>query len=345
MGMRIAIVSGNPLTVEILRQVVTSLSRHQVAWIASNGAEAVKRAAGEKPDLVLMDLFLPGMDGSRATRMIMKEHPCAVLILTDGISENAAKVFEAMGSGAVDASSTPVLGADGSIKEAEPLLGKIAMIEKLIGKERLNGKAQAVPGAAAAKATGFLIAVGASTGGPKAIADLLSRLPEKPGAPVVIVQHLDIQFSKGLVEWLSGQTRIKVTLARSGAKPEVNTAHVAGTNDHLVIGPDLAFHYVADPVDCPYRPSVDAFFHSLVRYWPRKGVAVLLTGMGGDGARGLLELRNAGWHTIAQDRETSVVYGMPKAAAELKAAVEILPIERIADAVTKRIRSKEGLWT
>jgi two-component system response regulator WspF len=341
--MRIAIVSGSPIAIEILRHVVTSLPRHQVAWVASTGAEAVRRVAGEKPDLILMDLFLPGMDGSQVTRMVMKEHPCAVLIVTERISEHPAKVFEAMGSGALDASSTPAIGADGSIRGAEPLLGKIATIEKLIGKERLNGKGQATPDAAAAKATASMIAVGSSTGGPKALAELLSRLPEKPGAPVVIVQHLDIQFAESLVEWLSGQTKLKVTLARSDTKPEKNTVHVAGTNDHLVIGPDLAFHYVAEPIECPYRPSVDAFFQSLVRYWPLKGIAVLLTGMGGDGARGLLELRNAGWHTIAQDQKTSVVYGMPKAAAELKAAIEILPIEKIADAVAKQINSKEGL--
>jgi two-component system response regulator WspF len=343
--MRIAIVNSSPLDVEILRGVVKSQSRHQVVWSALTGAEAVKRAAGDKPDLILMDLFLSGMDGSQTTRMIMKEHPCAVLIVTKGVSENAAKVFEAMGSGALDAASTPSVNADGSIRGAESLLGKIATVEKLIGKERLNGKSRTAPDTAATKGATFIIAVGSSTGGPKALAELLSRLPEKPGAPVVIVQHVDVQFAEGLVEWLSGQTKLKVTLAKGNTKPERNTVHVAGTNDHLVIGPDLAFHYVAEPKECPYRPSVDAFFHSLVRYWPLKGVAVLLTGMGGDGARGLLELRNAGWHTIAQDQKTSVVYGMPKAAAELKAAIEILPIEKIADAITKRINTKEGLRT
>jgi two-component system response regulator WspF len=157
------------------------------------------------------------------------------------------------------------------------------------------------------------------------------------------VQHVDIQFAASLVDWLSGQTNVRVTLAKAGARPEKNTVHVAGTNDHLVIGHDLAFHYVPEPKDCFYRPSVDTFFRSLVRSWPRKGVAVLLTGMGNDGARGLRELRDAGWHTIAQDRDTSVVYGMPKAAAELNAAIEILPIEKIADAILKRIKAEEDL--
>lgn len=343
--MRIAIVSGSGLVIEILRHVVTSQPRHHVAWVASTGADAVKRVAGEKPDLIVMDLFLPGMDGSQLTRMIMKEHPCAVLIVTEKIAENSAKVFEAMGSGALDASSTPAIAADGKVQGAESLLVKIATIEKLIGKERGNGKNQTTTTESLIeRAATPLIAVGSSTGGPKALSELLSRLPEKPGAPVVIVQHLDVQFAGSLADWLSGQTKLKVTLAKSGSRPEGNTVYVAGTNDHLVIGADLAFRYVAEPKECPYRPSVDAFFQSLVRYWPRKGVAVLLTGMGGDGARGLLELRKAGWHTIAQDQKTSVVYGMPKAAAELKAAMEILPIEKIAEAVIKRINAKEGVW-
>jgi two-component system, chemotaxis family, response regulator WspF len=121
--------------------------------------------------------------------------------------------------------------------------------------------------------------------------------------------------------------------------PEVNTIYIAGTNDHLVIGSDLAFHYVVEPKDNPYRPSVDAFFLSIVQHWPGKGVAVLLTGMGRDGAQGLLELRKAGWHTIAQDEKTSVVYGMPKAAAQIDAAREILPIEKIAEAVMRQIKT------
>lgn len=341
--MRIAIVNGSPIAVEVLRNVVTSQSRYRVAWTATSGVEAVEKTASDKPDLILMDLFLPGMDGSQTTRRIMKEHPCAVLIVTERMSENAAKVFEAMGSGALDAASTPVIDAAGSISGGEALLGKIATVVKLIGKERLDGGIGAASVDAVTKPTLPMIAIGSSTGGPKALAELVSRLPEKTGVPIVIVQHVDVQFAGGLAEWLSGQTKLKVTLAKSGTRPERNTIHVAGTNDHLVVGPDLAFHYVAEPKNNPYRPSVDAFFHSLVNCWPSKGVAALLTGMGRDGAKGLLALRNAGWHTIAQDQTTSVVYGMPKAAAELDAAAEILPIEKIAGAIMKRIKSKEEL--
>lgn len=335
--MRIAIANSSRAAVEAIRRVVETHPGYEITWVTSNGAEAVELAGRDRPDLILMDLALAVMDGPRTTRAIMRQSPCAVLIVTDGVSRNAAQVFEAMGAGALDAESTPVIEATGNVRGAEDLLRKILTIERLIGKERADGK-----GENAVLRVGPMIAIGSSTGGPKALAEVVSGMPEKPGAPIVIVQHVDEQFAGGLASWLSGQTRLKVTLARAGAGPEPDTVSVAGTNDHLVIGADLAFHYVAEPLDNPYRPSVDVFFFSLLSHWPQKGVAVLLTGMGGDGARGLKALRKAGWHTIAQDEKTSVVYGMPKAAAALDAAVEVLPLGKIAGTIWKHIK-KEGL--
>jgi len=159
---------------------------------------------------------------------------------------------------------------------------------------------------------------------------------------MVIVQHVDAQFAGGLAKWLGDQAAIPVTLAREGMQPEPGTAYLAESNDHLVIGADRTFRYTAEPVDNPYRPSVDAFFESLEANWKRPGVAALLTGIGRDGARGLLALRRAGWHTIAQDERSSVIYGMPKAAVELGAAKEILPLERIPEAITARLGEKES---
>jgi two-component system response regulator WspF len=182
------------------------------------------------------------------------------------------------------------------------------------------------------------VAIGSSTGGPKALAAILSTLPPIPGVALVIVQHVDAQFARGLATWLDDQTTLRVEVAREGMRPAADTVLVAGTDDHLVLGKDLALHYTPDPRDYPYRPSVNAFFLSLEHYWPRRDVAILLTGMGKDGAQGLAALRQAGWHTIAQDEKSSVVYGMPAAAAELNAAIEILPIEKIAAAVRRKIR-------
>jgi len=336
--MRIAIANNNTAATDILLAVVSSQPGYKIAWTASNGAEAVRNAAHDKPDLILMDLDLPVMGELQAIQVIMKENPCAILIVTDEVAKHASKVFEAMGRGALDAQSTPVIDRGGNIKGKEELLKKIAVIERLIGKEKLNGKNELTAKKDVFKSFRSMIIIGSSTGGPKALTEIVSHIPDTVNVPVVIIQHVDIQFVNGLADWLANHTKLKVALAKEGMSPEVNTIYLASTNDHLVIGSDLAFHYVVEPKDNPYRPSVDAFFLSVAHHWHGKGVAVLLTGMGRDGAQGLLALRKLGWHTIAQDEKTSVVYGMPRAAAQIDAAKEILPIEKIAEAVMRQIK-------
>ena len=332
--MRIAIVNDLRLAVEALRRVVQSVPGYEVAWVAMDGQEAVSRCARDLPDLVLMDLIMPVMDGVEATRRIMQATPCAILVVTATVSGNAAKVFAAMGCGALDAVATPTLGVDGLLQGAEPLLRKIAMLAKLIRREPPQGAAPAfaAPAGAAGEVTP-LVAIGASTGGPKALVDLLQRLPPRLPAAVVIVQHIDAEFAPSLAEWLAVETGHKVTLAAPGERPRAGTVLVAGTDDHLVVSADGTLRYIAEPRDCPYRPSVDVFFRSALAHWPRPGLALLLTGMGRDGAQGLLELRTAGWHTVAQDEASSVLFGMPKAAAQLGAACEVLALDEMPAAV------------
>ncbi len=324
--MRIAIVNDLAMAVEVLRRVVTA-GGHEIAWIALDGAQAVEKCAADTPDLILMDLIMPVMDGVKATAAIMKRCPCAILVVTATVAGNAAKVFEAMGYGALDATGTPVLGPAGTMAGGAALLDKIATIGKLLGKAGVRPKAG--PAAPAS----LLVAIGSSTGGPKALAQVLSALPRRSGYSVVLVQHVDREFAPGLTEWLSEHSDLRIAIAQEGMPVEPGTAFVAATNDHLVLGEDRAFHYTLEPRGLVYRPSVDVFFASVKQHWRDRGVAVLLTGMGRDGAAGLLELRTAGWHTIAQDERTSVVYGMPRAAAEIGAAIQVLPIEEIGPAI------------
>jgi chemotaxis response regulator CheB len=173
------------------------------------------------------------------------------------------------------------------------------------------------------------VAIGASAGGPAALAEVLSHLPADLPSAVVIVQHVDERFMSGMADWLSLTSRLPVHLAREGERLSKGQVFLAGTGDHLVLKSRDRLGYVPEPRDYAYRPSIDVFFRSLGRLWPGHVIGVLLTGMGADGAEGLKALRNAGHHTIAQDEATSAVYGMPKAAAAAKAAVEILPLQRI----------------
>jgi two-component system response regulator WspF len=183
------------------------------------------------------------------------------------------------------------------------------------------------------------VAIGASTGGPAALAHILSRLPAGFPAAVVVIQHVDVQFAAGLADWLQAQTSLKVRMVQGGCRLEVGTVWLAGTNDHMILTPQHTLSYVAEPRDYPYRPSVDVFFKSLVKNgpkpWPGKAAGVLLTGMGRDGAEGLAALRRAGVYTLAQDQTSSVVYGMPKAAAEAGAAVQLVSLEAMATTLVR----------
>ncbi len=334
--MRIAIVNDVQIAREALRRIICLQPDHQIAWVARDGAEAVEKCAGDTPDLILMDLTMPVMDGVEATRRIMKESPCAILVVTATVSGNTSKVFEAMGHGALDAVNTPVFGAGNAVEGADALLAKIATIGKLIGKPGKGRSLLPVEETGVPAEVPPLIAIGSSTGGPKALADVLARLPARFSASIVIVQHVDAQFAPGMAEWLSRQSPLRVRVATAGCRPERGMVWLAGSNDHLILRPDLTLNYRSEPREAPYRPSVDIFFGSLLAHWPRNDAAVLLTGMGRDGAEGLLALRNRGWHTIAQDEKSCVVYGMPKAAAGAGAAVEIGSLEKIASSLVRR---------
>ena len=329
--MKIGLVNDMMMAVEAMRRVVAGANQHQVAWIAHDGAEAVELCARETPDLILMDLIMPKMDGIEATRRIMAKTPCAIVVVTANVDENSSKVFEAMSVGALDAVNTPVLEHPGAGEGGSALLAKIETIRKLIGGARVKpetgGPERITP--PVPLPNDFLIAIGASAGGPAALAKVLAQLPANFPAPVIIVQHVDVQFAQGLADWLDHQTPLRVRVAQEGDRPETGTALLAGSEHHLVFTGPARLGYTRFPADCSYRPSVDVFFESVDRFWRGDVIGVLLTGMGRDGAEGLRALRRKGHHTIAQDEASSAVYGMPKAAAELDAAAEILTLDKI----------------
>jgi two-component system response regulator WspF len=175
-----------------------------------------------------------------------------------------------------------------------------------------------------------LLVIGASSGGPAALTKLLSGLPKDFPVPIVIVQHMDEQFASGMADWLGQHAPWPVKIAQANDRLAVGTVWLASAREHLILKRSETLDYVTEPAASSYRPSIDVFFQSVNRFWHGSAVAVLLTGMGRDGALGLKALRDKGHHTIAQDAASSAVYGMPKAAAELRAAVEILPLDRIA---------------
>lgn len=325
--MRIGIVNDMPLAVEALRRALASSPEHQVVWVANSGMQAVQRCREDTPDLLLMDLLMPEMDGVEATRQIMAATPCAILIVTSDVERHVSRVFEAMGYGALDVVATPVLG-ESQLPDAAVLLRKIHNLELLLG-QKPEHKAPQSTAHQSSNTRQRLVVIGASAGGPASLVELLKHLPQGfPGA-IVLVQHVDESFAAGMAQWLASESNLPVRLARNGDVPQPGSVLLAGSNDHLILQGNGELTYSAEPRAHVYRPSIDVFFDSVVAHWRGEVIGVLLTGMGRDGAQGLLNLRQRGFMTIAQDQASCAVYGMPKAAAQLDAAMEILPLSEI----------------
>jgi two-component system response regulator WspF len=309
---------------------------HQLAWIARNGQEAVRLCANDPPELVLMDLAMPVLDGVEATRRIMRASPCAILIVTAAPEDQVALVFRALGAGALDVVATPVLLGQAGGETA--LLAKIRMIGKLItGAGAAPAAALPAPAPGSSSAVQHLVAIGASTGGPAALARLLAAWRPGPDTAAVVVQHIDAAFAAHLAKWLHDQGHAPARVIADGDRLDGGSVLVAATEGHLRLGPDGRLRYSDLPREEVYRPSIDVFFHSVAQHWERPATGVLLTGMGRDGAAGLLALRHAGKATIAQDEATSAVYGMPRAAADLGAAQKILPLDNIGAVLSGRM--------
>jgi two-component system response regulator WspF len=332
---RVAIVNDEPVALEVLRRALAAAPEHRLAWVARNGAEAVAQCATDRPDVLLMDLLMPVMDGVEATRRIMADTPCAILIVTGDVTRNTSKVFAAMGAGALDVIATPTLAGDAAGPATRALINKI----RLVGQVGVPSRApNPVPNEASAPPLAGLVAIGASAGGPPAVARVLRDLPADLRAAILIVQHVDSEFVESMADWFDSQASFAVSLAREGVVPRAGHVYVAAGDAHLVVRANGTLGREPEPRDAPYRPSADVLFESVAAHWSGVAVGVVLSGMGRDGAAGLGKLRAAGARTVAQDEATSAVYGMPRAAAEAHAATDVLPLERIAPFLTDLLR-------
>jgi two-component system response regulator WspF len=373
--MKIAIVNDLAVACEALRRAVAEDPALEVIWIARDGLQALELAQRARPDLILMDLIMPRMNGAEATREIMRVAPCPILVVTATVTGNAGLVYEALGAGALDAVNTPSFTQGATLRGGEELLRRIHLVARTqhaaaaesvaIGRRTMpspppsppiarpslvKSAAPQSPSSRAASSAGSLapsdpsartmcaiVAIGASTGGPRAVADVLRALPVDMTAATLIVQHVSTAFVRGFADWLGAETGRRVDLARAGQVVAAGDVLVAGEERHMVLGANGTIEYRDEPRALLHCPAIDELFASLAHY-ARPGVAVLLTGMGRDGAQGMMQLRSAGWHTIAQDEKSSVVWGMPGAAHKLGAAVETLALDRIAPAILAHTR-------
>lgn len=321
-GMRIGLVHGRPDVRRRLSRMISRIPGHQVAWSAPDGEEAARLAAVDRPDVVLLEV---GADGvPPASRRLLERMEMPALAVTPSVP--GPGLLDALRRGVRNLLPEPRFAAGGP----HPLeLERLARAVRLAGEARLDAP-PAPP----------LVAIGASTGGPPAVARVLAALPSGFAPAVVVAQHVDPSFSAGLVSWLGGQTALPVRRARPGDRPAAGTVYVAAADAHLFLTPDGVFSDLPNGPGNACIPSVDLLFWSLAG--GPAGVAVLLTGMGRDGAEGLLTLRRAGWHTIAQDENSSAVYGMPRVARDMGAAAEVLALAGIAPAIVAAAARRNG---
>ncbi|MCK4742872.1 MAG: chemotaxis-specific protein-glutamate methyltransferase CheB [Sulfuriflexus sp.] len=340
--MRIAIANDNDTNLTILKHAIENLTNYDIAWTAIDGSDAINKCKNDTPDLILMDMIMPNTNGVEASRIIMKETPCAILIVTASVSDNAAMIFEAMSYGALDVVQTPFSGVKTSKTEIATFLKKIKVINSLVDSDsEKKSTSSSATNKKNDRTSDKIVVLGASTGGPGVLATILSMLPADFPAPIIIVQHVDSSFTENFAHWLDKQSKLKVRIAEKNVLPKAGLVLVAGKSEHLVMNENKHLAYSEKFKELVYKPSVNVFFESIAKNWKGQIVAGLLTGMGKDGAQGLADIHEVGGHTITQTKETCAVYGMPKAADEMGVSLESLDPEKIADSIINIICGEE----
>lgn len=340
--LRVLVVEDSITVLAHIREVLSAQSDIEIVGEANDGMRAVALCQQLRPDVVSMDMMLPGMDGQAATEAIMAHCPTPILIVSSSTNRGELlRTYEALAAGAVEVLEKP----SGTQPEGEwerryvTLLRLVSRI-RVITHVRARMAGRPLPSASApfpgtpAPGRRALLALGASTGGPGALMKVLQSLPAPAPLPVLIVMHINAVFSRGFAEWLDAQTPHRVRYARGGETLRELAGQVllAPPDAHLILrGGRLELSHAPPRHSC--RPSVDVLFESLAAEIGAGVAAALLTGMGRDGAAGLLAIRRAGGATLAQDEASSMVYGMPREAAQLGAAERILPLNEIGPAL------------
>jgi two-component system chemotaxis response regulator CheB len=333
---RVLVVDDSTTVRERLVEALSADPDLLVVGQADNGKTAIELCLNLRPDVVTLDMMLPIMTGLAATEYIMAHCPTPILIVSASTNRGELfRTYEALAAGALDVLEKPTGAEIGDAWERKlistvKLISRIRVITHVRGKLSAPPRPETTPRGGDARCD--LVAIGASTGGPAAILELLSELPSTFALPLLIVLHIGQAFAASLADWLDGLCPLGVSYATDGESlPAVGRGRVilAPPDRHLVLrGGRLRLTSTPERHSC--RPSVDELFESIAREAGDRCVACLLTGMGKDGAAGLLAVRRAGGVTIAQDEQSSVVFGMPREAIALGAAERILPIRDIA---------------
>ncbi len=324
--MNIVLVDDSAVIRSILREVFENALGFEVVAEASNGEKGVEVVQQYRPDLVIMDMNMPVMNGLEATRKIMADCPVPVCIFSNDVDSDLT--VQALGAGALDAIRKPELDRFNDKAFLQDFLARLTQLAAVQIKR--SAAVAAGPGVKAGSAVIKAVVIGASTGGPAALKEVLCRIPRDFPVGIALVQHIEDRFDKSFADWLNGQTELDVRLAGDGERFEPGTVLIAPGGKHLRCREGLL--YLDDgPRVGNQKPAVDVLFESAAGWFGQNLLAVLLTGMGADGASGSELVKNRGGHTVVQDEASCAVYGMPRAAIERGAASVVLPLLEIPE--------------
>ncbi len=355
---RVLIIDDSAVVRQTLTAILESDPKIEVLGTAQDPIFAAKKITKEVPDVITLDVEMPRMDGLTFLKKIMSQHPLPVVIISSLTAKGTETGMKALEYGAVEIITKPQMNTKEFIEESKIRICdavKAAAYAKVSRKAHLRSSppitsplkvepkfsADAILPAShdysMIKTTDIVISVGASTGGTEALRVFLESMPiNSPG--IIIVQHMPENFTRSFADRLNSLCKINVKEAENGDTVTQGKALIAPGNHHMILKRSGARYYVEiqqGPLVNRHRPSVDVLFRSTARYAGKNAIGIIMTGMGDDGARGLLEMKEAGAHTIAQDEKSCVVFGMPKEAINIDAASKILPLDSIAEYVAK----------
>jgi two-component system, chemotaxis family, protein-glutamate methylesterase/glutaminase len=345
---KVLLVEDSPIALEILQRILSASADVKVVGTAHNGKQALDMIPNTQPDVICVDLFMEKMDGLELTRQVMAKYPRPILVVSNAVqSTDQDNIFRLLQAGAVDVFPKPKTGSPSDYEKVRTtLIDKIRVLSgvRVFTKPlRDTGvlKIAASPAIATVRNTPPInlrdmsqhkfkvLTIGASTGGPNAFGKILSHFPKNFPMPIICAQHISEGFLEGFVNWLNVHCSLKVKIAQAGEIPEKGAIYFAPETLHLEIDSRGKFAYSKDIQANAYRPSITTLFKSIARFYGDTCMAVLLTGMGNDGAEGMKAICDAGGLTIAQDESSSVIFGMPKEAIALGAARYVLPLSDI----------------
>lgn len=345
---RVLLVDDSAIALHILQRLLSRFPDIQVVGTAADGRKALDLLPALNPDVICTDLHMPVMDGLEFTRAVINKYPRPILVVSVSVEPDSPNVFRLLEAGAVDVYPKPraILDADQE-KLASELASKIRILAGVHVFRRAGAATRAPrpppPLSLPPHVPVRMVAIGASTGGPQALREVLSHLPIGFPAPVVCVQHIGEDFLSEMVAWLAEVSPLPVQKATQGEVPQPGVVYFAPEDAHLELDDGGRFELSQAPPCDGHRPSATVTLRAAAHRFGAGTVGVLLTGMGSDGAEGMADIAAAGGVTIAQDEASSVVYGMPGAAVALGAVQHVLPLEQIATALTALASNRDNI--